>query len=257
MIVLDSEQLRWVSGAGPNDSDSDIVVIGDPGDDYDPFPDEPWDPWADDGSFNPPPPGGSAGNSGDYAYLIGLNAVGESHAPYEHKPHMQPGDTRGLTPAEKSIIKNSTTLSDNQINNIRVHAGGQYGADTPATTIRNTINMNTSYALTDFSSDPDTMDLLIHEATHVEQWEELGGIRIGADELLRLMGGDIYSYDLHDLNAILNGTNDFSSLNIEAQSTMASDLYRIQNGLPALGAADFSPTASELSLATGIPRHNY
>lgn len=256
---------NW-NGGGTPEYPPEIVVVASPPPYYPP----PYYP-----PFNPPQPPspppyydpGSGGggvtpydNDGDVSNN-GMSSVGESVTPFLAQPHMNPGDVRSLTASEKAGVAAFTHLTPDQLNNVRITAGGQFGAalgwggNVAATTYSSKdISFNPQFAIQDFSANADTMDLLVHELAHAYQYETIGAGRVLGDQVDRLFISDTYSYSQSELQSVVSNPSLFSSLNVEQQATMTADYYRISNGLTPQGGEGFSATVQQLQTVFQLGR---
>ncbi len=167
----------------------------------------------------------------------------ESLAPYLDKPHMKEGETRHLTDGEKAALRDfyGDKLTDAQMNSVIIKSGGAYGDASATTWSKNNISFNTKTAITDYSTDNSTMALLIHEFTHVIQWNEGYSLfRFGKDEVAGAFS-DAYSYNEQTFNDLLLGKINFKDLNVETQAALKEDAFRAEHGLPTLGNYGFDP----------------
>lgn len=252
MRELTLEELELVAGG---DDTGDIVVTGDRGGDS-----GDWGDWGDFGDYGDTGGGDSGVGGGDSgadtppADFHGISATGESVQPFLNQPHMNPGDSRPLTQNEKIALAGYTNLTAAQIDAIRINAGGQFGSAAATTWSGTNISFDPQFALQDFSKNADTMDLLVHEAYHVYQYDSgLGYLRMAADEIaVGTSSHDYYTYTQQDLAAIAQNPSALAAMNIETQAAIAQDFYRVSNGLAAQGAVGFSPSAADLGAASHL-----
>src|SRR5204863_258643 len=117
---------------------------------------------------------------------------------------------RGLTPGEMKILKGLGLWTQAELDAVQIRSGGQFPGirgmewdGVAATTWSATdLAVNRNFALLDFSTNPDTMDLLVHEMYHVMQYNNsnVGQYRLWiGDQAERLLGGNTYTYTAADL----------------------------------------------------------
>lgn len=159
--------------------------------------------------------------------------------------------TTGETAALRQAFGNSIDLS-----NVRIVDGPGYNPDAaiafnvggnPAITEGNTVYIRSDGYLKDFSSTPAGVNTLVHEFTHVRQYQQMGFAgfftKYAGDLISTGDRNKVYDYGSRNLN--------FGSETIEGQAEMVGDLAGFKAGQVKLTPAEVASIERKLQ-GTGI-----